>query len=70
MNTQCTRHGRSVLFLACGRQDLPAHSLRAVRGYSRETSHTESTSLVCRHATDVTLLNAVGGDMERYCSVE
>jgi hypothetical protein len=35
-------------------------------GYSRETSLTESTSLVCRHATDVTLLNAVGGDMERY----
>ena len=35
-------------------------------GYSRETSLTESTWLVCRHTADLTLLSAVGGDMERY----
>ena len=65
MNTQCTRHGRSVLFLACGKQDLSAHSLRAFAGYSCETSLTESARLVCRHTADLTLLNAVRGDKER-----
>jgi ethanolamine utilization cobalamin adenosyltransferase len=31
MNTRRTQHGRSVLFLASGRQYLPAHSLRLKR---------------------------------------
>jgi hypothetical protein len=36
MNTRGTQHGRSVLFLASGRQYLASHSLRGVRCVSRK----------------------------------